>query len=37
MIEYALLFAAGCYGIALLLDLWRIAVGSRFGGPYPGA
>ena len=26
MIEYALIFAAGCYGIALLLDLWRIAV-----------
>jgi multicomponent K+:H+ antiporter subunit F len=27
MIEYALFFAAGCYGLALLLDLWRIAVG----------
>jgi multicomponent K+:H+ antiporter subunit F len=27
MIEYALFFAAGCYGIALLLDLWRMAVG----------
>jgi multicomponent K+:H+ antiporter subunit F len=27
MIEYALIFAAGCYGVALLLDLWRIAVG----------
>ncbi len=27
MIEYALFFAAGCYGVALLLDLWRIAVG----------
>ncbi|MDD9718789.1 K+/H+ antiporter subunit F [Dinoroseobacter sp. PD6] len=27
MIEYALLFAAACYGVALLLDLWRIALG----------
>jgi multicomponent K+:H+ antiporter subunit F len=27
MIEAALLFAAGCYGVALLLDLWRILVG----------
>lgn len=27
MIEYALFFAAGCYALALLLDLWRIAVG----------
>ncbi|MEO0653450.1 MAG: K+/H+ antiporter subunit F [Pseudomonadota bacterium] len=27
MIEYALLFAATCYGIALLFDLWRMAVG----------
>jgi multicomponent K+:H+ antiporter subunit F len=27
MIEYALFFAASCYGLALLLDLWRIAVG----------
>jgi multicomponent K+:H+ antiporter subunit F len=27
MIEYALFFAAGCYGVALLLDLWRIARG----------
>lgn len=27
MIEYALLFAAACYGAALLLDLWRIALG----------
>lgn len=27
MIEYALLFCALCYGAALLLDLWRIAVG----------
>ena len=27
MIEAAILFAAGCYGIALLLDLWRIAQG----------
>ncbi len=27
MIEYALFFAAGCYGVALLLDLWCIALG----------
>ena len=27
MIEYALLFTAACYGVALLLDLWRIAAG----------
>ena len=27
MIEYALLFAAACYGVALLMDLWRIARG----------
>lgn len=27
MIESALVFAAGCYGTALLLNLWRIAVG----------
>ena len=27
MIEYALMFAAGCYGVALLLDLWRVALG----------
>ncbi|MBC6438495.1 MAG: K+/H+ antiporter subunit F [Rhodobacteraceae bacterium] len=27
MIEYALFFAAGCYGVALMLDLWRIALG----------
>jgi len=27
MIEYALIFAALCYGAALILDLWRIAVG----------
>ena len=27
MIEVALLFAAGCYGLALLMDLWRIVVG----------
>ncbi len=27
MIELALYFAAICYGVALLLDLWRIAVG----------
>ena len=29
MIEYALLFAAGCYGIALLLNLWRIVKGPE--------
>ena len=27
MIELALIFCAACYGVALLLDLWRIAVG----------
>jgi multicomponent K+:H+ antiporter subunit F len=27
MIEAALYFAAACYGVALLLDLWRIALG----------
>ena len=27
MIEAAVIFAAGCYGLALLLLLWRIAVG----------
>ncbi len=27
MIELAILFCALCYGSALLLDLWRIAVG----------
>ena len=27
MIEYALIFAVSCYGIALALDLWRIAIG----------
>jgi multicomponent K+:H+ antiporter subunit F len=27
MIEYALIFAAACYGLALLMDLWRISVG----------
>ena len=27
MIEAALLFAAICYAVALLLDLWRIALG----------
>ena len=29
MIEIAILFAASCYGVALLLDLWRIAVGPN--------
>ena len=29
MIEYALYFTATCYGIALLLDLWRIGVGPN--------
>ena len=27
MIEIALMFCALCYGAALLMDLWRIAVG----------
>ncbi len=27
MIEFAMMFAAICYGIALLLDLWRIVTG----------
>ncbi|MDG4647540.1 K+/H+ antiporter subunit F [Roseibacterium sp. SDUM158017] len=27
MIEAALVFAAACYGVALLLDLWRIVLG----------
>ncbi len=27
MIEFALIFAAACYGAALLLNLWRIATG----------
>ena len=27
MIEYALIFAATCYGLALLINLWRITVG----------
>ena len=27
MIEAALFFAAICYGLALLMDLWRISVG----------
>lgn len=27
MIETALFFAFGCYAVALLIDLWRIAVG----------
>ena len=27
MIEMALFFAATCYGVALILDLWRIAQG----------
>lgn len=29
MIAYALMFAFACYGIALLLDLWRIAKGPN--------
>ncbi len=29
MIEAALIFAAICFGVALLLDLWRIAVGPH--------
>jgi multicomponent K+:H+ antiporter subunit F len=27
MIEIALVFAFGCYGLALLIDLWRVATG----------
>jgi multicomponent K+:H+ antiporter subunit F len=27
MIEIALFFAASCYGVALILDLWRIVQG----------
>jgi multicomponent K+:H+ antiporter subunit F len=27
MIEAAILFTAGCYALALLIDLWRIATG----------
>ncbi len=27
MIEYAILFAGLCYGAALLMNLWRLAVG----------
>ncbi|MEM8632219.1 MAG: K+/H+ antiporter subunit F [Pseudomonadota bacterium] len=29
MIDYALTFCALCYGVALLLDLWRIARGPN--------
>ncbi len=29
MIEFAIMFAAICYGIALLLDLWRIVTGPH--------
>lgn len=29
MIEMALFFAAICYGLALILDLWRIAQGPN--------
>ncbi len=29
MIEAAIIFAAACYGIALLLDLWCIALGPN--------
>jgi multicomponent K+:H+ antiporter subunit F len=27
MIEIALVFAFGCYAVALLIDLWRVATG----------
>ncbi len=29
MITYALIFAAGCYGLALLMNLWRIVKGPN--------
>lgn len=29
MITYAMLFAFGCFGLGLLLNLWRIAVGPN--------
>lgn len=29
MIEYAVFFASACYGLALIFDLWRIAVGPE--------
>ncbi|WP_439524229.1 K+/H+ antiporter subunit F [Marivita sp.] len=29
MIEIAIMFTAGCYSIAMLLDLWRIAKGPH--------
>ena len=29
MIEFAIMFAAICHGIALLLDLWRIVTGPH--------
>jgi len=29
MIAYALIFALGCYGLGLLINLWRIAVGPH--------
>ena len=32
MIEYALMFAATCYGVSLLMGLWRIAVGPDASG-----
>lgn len=31
MIGFALLFAMGCFGLALLLNLWRIAKGPGVG------
>ncbi len=29
MIDYAVFFASACYGLALILDLWRIVVGPE--------
>jgi len=31
MIAAALLFALGCFGLGLLLNLWRLAVGPTLG------
>jgi multicomponent K+:H+ antiporter subunit F len=31
MIAYALIFALACFGLGLLLNLWRLAVGPTLG------